>query len=97
MIEDQLPAKSNPPDNDQIKADGELDGLIRTLSHSRDLAEREQAAAALWQAGGPRATQALIRALRSKEGRVRRAAANALWWIGDEQAGVPIVEGLAAA
>lgn len=80
------------PDVEKLKAKGDIKGLIKALSYTKDQAVRQSAAEALGEMGDVRAVEPLLAALKGDES-IRISAIKALGQIGDTRA----VETLVAA
>ena len=81
------------PNIEKMKANGDVEGLIKALKH-RDEAVQEDAAVALGRIGDVRAVDPLIRALKDELSDVRERAAYALGKIGDARAVDPLIRAL---
>ncbi len=84
----------DPPNIEELKAKGDVQGLIKALDHEQDWLVRKAAAEAIGQIGDAQAVEPLVAALKDEENSVRRAAVMALGRIGDAQAVEPLVTAL---
>ncbi len=80
-----------PPDIERLKEKGDVDGLIKALSHKKASVRRD-AAVAVGALGDARAVDPLTAALRDEDEKVAVAAATALARIGDPRAIGPIID-----
>lgn len=80
---------SRPPNVQELKSDGDVDGLIEALNYQDDHNIRLAAASALGNVGNARAVDPLISALDDEQG-VNEMAALALGEIGDPRAVEPL-------
>jgi hypothetical protein len=67
-----------PPDVQKLKANRDIEGLIKALDYEKDLSVRSAAADALGKTGDARAVEPLITILKDGDKDVRKAAADAL-------------------
>jgi HEAT repeat protein len=80
-----------PPNVENLKAKGDVQGLIKALGYEKDESVRRKAAQALKGLGWWRVFEPLTGALKSKNKYVRQGAARVLGQIGDVQAVEPLV------
>lgn len=68
-----------PPDVQKLKANRDIDGLIKALDYEKDLSVRSAAADALGKTGDAPAVEPLITVL--KDGKMRGFKAGKEWWV----------------
>jgi hypothetical protein len=82
-----------PPNVENMKAKGDVQGLIKAMSYQKDVDVRVAAARALGQIGDARAVEPLIEILNDRQGSASLAAI-ALGKIGDSRAVEPLIAAL---
>lgn len=83
-----------PPNVKELKAKGDIKGLIKALRYKKNYLIRAEAADSLGETGDERAVHPLIDALKDENKHVRKVAAEALGKIGDKQAVEPLIAAL---
>ena len=80
-----------PPNIENLKAKGDVQGLIKALGYQKDPNIRQAAAVALGQLGDHNAVEALISTLEDSESQVRLAIVEALGQLGNSHAVEPLI------